>query len=617
MKNLLPAIFLLVFLPELFGGNAKTTVERVDPPFWFASMKHQELQLLVYGQNLNQCIVEVQFPGVQISNCQVSPQGDYAFIDLILSENLAAGKAVFEWKKGKKVLSRWEYEFKNRNISDGQKGLDASDVIYLLMPDRFANGDTLNDSMDGMLEKANRNNPDGRHGGDLKGIEENLDYFVNLGVTSIWLNPVLENNNPAYSYHGYAITDFYKVDARLGTNEQYVNLMEAAHKKGLKVVMDMVFNHASIHGKLFKNLPDSNWVNHHTEFTRSNFRASSICDPYSSEYDKTKMLTGWFDTHMADLNQKDKRLMQYLTQNSVWWVEYAGLDAIRMDTWPYPYKEAMAEWAGYVKEEYPGLTILAETWEQTIPTTAFWQESSPLQRGFKSGVNTVTDFPMFYAISNAFNEESGWTQGLSRLYYHMAQDFVYGDPSKIVAFADNHDVNRLAETYKGDLNKIKMALVFLLTTNRIPQIYYGTEIAMRGQEHKGHGYIRQDMPGGWIGDSADVFGNKNLDSMQTEMMQFASNLLQWRKNCTLIHSGKYMHFVPEDGVYVYFRYNESKAVMVALNHSKDEKTIDISRYKERLDSFSKRKSILENKTLENLSQIKVKAEAAIIIELEP
>ena len=254
---------------------------------------------------------------------------------------------------------------------------------------------------------------------------------------------------------------------------------------------------------------------------------------------------------------------------------------------------------------------------QTIPTTAFWQESSPLQHGFKSGVNTVTDFPMFYAISSAFNEENGWTQGLSRLYYHMAQDFVYGDPSKIVAFADNHDLNRLAETYDGDLNKIKMALVFLLTTNRIPQIYYGTEIAMRGQEHKGHGFIRQDMPGGWAKDTVNIFDQKNLNQEQTEMYSFLQNLLNWRKTCTVVHSGKFMHFVPENGVYVYFRYNESKTIMVAINHSKEGKNLDLARYKERLGSFSKGQNVLEGKHMENLNEITLAKQSAVIIELEP
>jgi glycosidase len=467
-----------------------------------------------------------------------------------------------------------------------------------------------------MLEKANRSNPDGRHGGDLQGVINHLDYIANTGFTTIWMNPFLENNQSAYSYHGYAISDFYRVDPRMGTNKLFAHLVNQAHQKGLKIIMDMIFNHCGINHWFIKDLPSQDWINQHKEFTRSNFRGSVITDPHASSYDRNIMLTGWFDKNMPDLNQNNPILATYLIQNTIWWIEFSGINGIRVDTQPYPFKEFMAKWAQSVTAEYPDFNIVGETWLQKISVTAYFQKGTRNIDGYNSYIPSVTDFPMYYAISSAFNENEGWTSGMAKLYYVLAQDFVYANPDKLLVFADNHDLNRYFETMGKDINKYKMGLTFLLTVRGIPQIYYGTEILMTGQEHMGHGYIRKDFPGGWATDTVNAFLPSGRTTEQNEAYNFLSNLLKWRKTCNVIHSGKLKHFLPQDGIYVYFRYDENSAVMVILNNNNSEaKTINTNRFSEILKNYNTGVEIITNAKIKNLSEIKIPAKSAMIIEL--
>jgi glycosidase len=405
-----------------------------------------------------------------------------------------------------------------------RKGFDKTDVVYLIMPDRFANGDPSNDDMPGMLEKADRNNTDGRHGGDIKGISSHLDYIADLGVSAIWMNPLLENNNPEYSYHGYAITDFYNVDARFGTNEDYVNLVKSSHEKGLKVIMDMVFNHASIYNWLIEDLPSEDWIHQFSEYTRSNFRGSTIMDPHASDYDREKFLTGWFDHHMADLNQKNKLFANYLIQNSVWWIEYSGIDGIRIDTQPYSCKEFVTEWSSRVFQEYPEFNVVGEAWQQKESITAYFQKDAPNRDGYNSGIPSVTDFPMYFAMSKAFNERDGWTEGLAQIYYVLAQDFLYAAPEENLIFCDNHDLDRIYSSLGKNFSKWEMAMATLMTMRGIPMIYYGTEILMTGNAGDGHGFIRKDFPGGWPDDKTDAFTKEGRSKQQNEAFSFLQNL---------------------------------------------------------------------------------------------
>jgi glycosidase len=441
--------------------------------------------------------------------------------------------------------------------------------------------------------------------------------IANSGFTAVWLNPFLENNQPAFSYHGYAISDFYKTDPRYGTNDLFVKLVDDAHAKGLKIIMDMIFNHCGSGHWFYKDLPSEDWIHQHKEFTRSNFRAPTVSDPYASKADQEQMVTGWFDKNMPDLNQKNPILATYLIQNSIWWIEFAGLDGIRVDTQPYPYKEFMAEWSKAVMVEYPDFNIVGEAWLQKIPITAYFQKGANNKDGYNSYMPSVTDFPMYNAISEAFNEKEGWSAGMAKLYYVLAQDFAYPNPGNLVIFPDNHDLSRYYETLGKDIRKYKMGLAYLLTTRGIPQIYYGTEILMDGKEQEGHGFIRKDFPGGWQGDTKNAFRADGRTDEQNDAYNFLTTLLNWRKNNEIIHSGKLMHFLPEDGIYVVFRYNDTGAVMLVLNNNEaDDKDLQMARFNEILKNYSAGKEIISNTKITNLSVLKVPAKSAMIIELE-
>ncbi|MCD4665807.1 MAG: cyclomaltodextrinase C-terminal domain-containing protein, partial [Bacteroidales bacterium] len=486
-----------------------------------------------------------------------------------------------------------------------------------VMPDRFSNGEPANDNMPGMLEKADRSNPDGRHGGDIKGIINNLDYIDNLGVTAVWFNPMVENNNPDYSYHGYAITDFYKIDPRFGTNEDYLNLVNECHSKDLKVIMDMVFNHCSVHNWFIKDLPKESWIHRLPGFTKSNFRGSVIPDPYASDYDKDKMLTGWLDNHMAGLDQRNLFLSNYLIHNTIWWIEFAGIDGIRIDTQPYLYKEFISEWSRRIFQEYPGFNVVGETWLQKEAITAYFQKDAFNSDGYNSGIPSVTDFPMYYAINKAFNEGEGWTEGLARLYYVLAQDFLYHNPENNLVFCDNHDLDRFYSSVGEDLNKWKMGMAFLLTTRGIPMIYYGTEILMSGKENEGHGFIREDFPGGWPEDEVNAFTSEGRTAEQREAFNYVKKILNWRKTSDAIHNGKLKHFVPENEIYVYYQYTENDCVMVAINNSDNEmKAIKTDRFAEIMRDYNYAENIISGEIINYLDALTLPPKSALILELK-
>ncbi|MGD9991988.1 MAG: glycoside hydrolase family 13 protein [Salinivirgaceae bacterium] len=611
---------LLIFIFILSAGlslTAKTSLHKVEPMNWWVGMKNPNLQLMVYGENIASTQPEINYQGVELKKVNRVENPNYLFLDLHIDEATEPGTFTIVFKEGKKSRLNYAYELKPRNNKQNiHQGFDASDVIYLLMPDRFSNGNPDNDSTKDTREKADRSNPNGRHGGDLQGVINHLDYIADMGFTALWLNPFLENNQEAYSYHGYAISDFYKVDSRHGSNELFVELVDKAHEKGVKVIMDMIFNHWGIAHWMMKDLPEQDWIHQHESFFRSNFRGPVVSDPYASEYDTKQMLTGWFDVNMPDLNQKNPLLATYLIQNTLWWIEYAGLDGIRVDTQPYPYKEFMADWAKAVMAEYPTFNIVGEAWLQKILITSYFQGGAKNKDGYDSQMPAVTDFPMFNAINAAFNQNEGWTDGLAQLYYVLAQDFAYANPSNLVIFPDNHDLNRYFESLNKDFNKYKMGLAFLLTTRGIPQIYYGTEILMDGQEHQGHGFIRKDFPGGWAGDTINAFTGDGLGTQQKEAQDFVRNLLNWRKNNEVIHKGKLVHFLPNEGVYVMFRHTEDQAVMLVLNNNNEQaKELDANRYREILNQYKSGTEIISGTALSDLTKISIPAKSAMIIEL--
>ncbi len=613
-----PAFFLLVLMFILFQPVASQEVklERVEPPFWWTGMKSQELQLLVYGKNISTTKPETANPGVTIRQVTTLESPNYLFIDLIISDNADPGQYPIFFKNGNKNVAEYSFELKMRELGSAQRqGFDPGDVIYLVLPDRFANGNPRNDSHPEMLEKGDRKNPDGRHGGDLEGIKNKLDYFDDLGVTAVWINPMLENNQARFSYHGYAISDFYKVDPRLGTNEEYVELSKMMQAKGMKVIKDMVFNHCGSGHWWMNDLPAKDWINQFDQFTRSNFRGGSVFDPYVSDHDRELFVRGWFDTNMPDLNQNNPYLMTYLIQNSIWWIEYAGLAGIRMDTYPYPYKEGMAQWAARVMEEYPNFSIVAESWLTTPAQVAVWQQGDKLQTGYESAVTHVFDFPMYEAFRYAFEEDAGWHSGLMRFYDLLTQDYLYTNPNDIVIFADNHDGDRVFTKLNEDLNSLKLTITFLMTTRGIPQIYAGTEILLTGDERDGHGRMRKDFPGGWAEDDRNAFTASGRTPAENEAFNHIQALMRWRKDKEVIHNGKLTHFIPENNVYVYFRHNETDTVMVVLNNNDKDQELDVSRFTELTQQFVSGKNVLDNKEY-LLNNLKVPARTGLVLELK-
>ncbi len=588
---------------------------KVEPPNWWTGMKNQTLQLLVYGKKISTYKVSINYNGVELINSNKVENPNYLFLDLFIDKLAKPGILQIEFLKGKTHYS-YPYELKQKEKNpDKQKGFNSSDVIYLIMPDRFANGNPAADNVEGMLEKVNRENPDGRHGGDIKGIRDHLNYIRDLGITAIWLNPVLEANLKNVTYHGYAISDFYKVDPRHGSNEEYKTLVDECHRNGLKIIMDMIFNHSASEHWFIKDMPSIDWVHQFPELTKSNYRGEVASDPYSSELDKTLLEKGWFDITMPDLNQQNPYLAIYLIQNSIWWIEYAGIDGIRMDTYPYPDQEMMAQWVKRVMQEYPNFNIVGEAWLQNISTTAYWQKGFPSKTGYNSYLPSVTDFPLSYALIRALNEPESWSGGLFDLYSVLAQDFLYPDPNMNLIFVDNHDVTRIYTNLQHNFNKFKMAMAFLFTTRGIPQMYYGTEILMDGDGLKSHGYMRQDFPGGWQHDYMDAFKMKNLSQERKMAYEYVKKLLNWRKNKKVIHSGSLKHFIPENGIYVYFRYNESETIMVILNKM-DAQFILTQRYNEVLKNYSKGRDVISDETIDELSKIFMEGYSVRILELK-
>jgi glycosidase len=610
----------LLCLLILFGistslQSQEIELKKVEPPFWWIGMNDPTLQLLVYGKGISLTNPVIKYKDVEITNTRSVANPNYLFIDLEINAKARPGIINIEFKEGKKVSAEYSYELKPRaEGSARRKGFDQSDAIYLLFPDRFANGDPTNDAVDGMLEKADRSNPNGRHGGDIKGIVDKLDYIKDLGYTAIWFNPLLENNMPAYSYHGYAITDFYNVDARFGTNEDYKAMVDKMHQMDMKVIMDMIFNHCGSEHWFIKDLPSDDWIHQFPEFTRSNFRGGTVFDPYASDHDRKIFQEGWFDTTMPDLNQDNEFLLNYLIQNSIWWIEYVGLDGIRMDTYPYPFEEGMAKWAERVLEEYPGFSMVGEVWLGNPSQVAAWQADGNVGNGYQSHLPYVFDFPLYDAFKPAFTENSSWSSGIVKMYDLLTQDYLYANPQDIVVFADNHDGDRIYSKLGENLDNFKLAMTFLCTTRGLPQIYYGTEVLMTGLEHNGHGDIRQDYPGGWTGDAKNAFTGEGLTDDEKKAQQFMQKLLNWRKDKTVIHQGKLKHFIPVDGMYVYFRYDNDNIVMIILNTSDKDIDFNMAYFAEMLDGYTYGRNILSGKTHE-LKKFEVPAKAPMVLEI--
>lgn len=576
-----------------------TEIDRIAPNFWWSGMKNPELQIMLYGKNIATSAVSVTGKNIVLKETVRQDSPNYLFLYLDLTDAPAQTFNIVLTQGKKKTAVPYELKQRVRKGSDIQ-GFTSEDVLYLIMPDRFANGNPGNDIVEGMLEKKiDRNDPFARHGGDLAGIANHLDYIADLGVTAIWLNPTQENDMPDGSYHGYAITDYYQIDRRFGTNEEFKTLVDQAHSKGLKVVMDMIFNHCGSENYLFRDKPSKEWFNFHSEYVQTSFKTASVMDVHASQYEKKIATDGWFTQVMPDLNQRNRHVARYLIQSSIWWIEYAGINGIRQDTHPYTDYDFMSQWCKEVLEEYPYFNIVGETWLNTNVLVSYWQKDSKLAAPKNSNLPTVMDFPLQGLMNQAFDEETTeWAGGLYKLYDYQTQDLVYANPMNLLTFLDNHDTSRFATTDEKaeNLTRYKQAITFLLTTRGIPQIYYGTEILMTGDKGKGDGDLRKDFPGGWQDDTTENFTANGRTAMQNEAFDFTRKLLNWRKGNEVLGKGTLKHYSIQNGTYVYERKYNGRSVVVMMNGTGQAQTLNLTPYREILPQ-AEAKDFLSGRTV--------------------
>nr|WP_315134432.1 glycoside hydrolase family 13 protein [uncultured Flavobacterium sp.] len=612
MKNI---FLIMIFISTPFFAQ----IDRVEPPFWYAGMENTELQILFYGKNIAENEVTVSNK-IQITDVIKTENPNYLFVT-IDTKNVIAQDFIFSFSKDKKVVFTKKYTLKKRRAnSAARKSFDASDMIYLIMPDRFANGNPKNDSNKSVTEKVERSNPSGRHGGDIAGMIQNLDYLKDLGVTTVWPTPLCEDNDKTYSYHTYAQSDVYKIDPRYGTNEEYVQLASELHKRDMKLIMDYVTNHWGLQHWMMNDLPTKDWINQFENYTGTSHKRTTVHDINASKIDYDICFNGWFVPSMPDLNQKNPLVLKYLTQNAIWWIEYADLDGLRVDTYNYADPNAIAKWTKAITDEYPNLNIVGEISMRDQAQLSYWQKDSKVGaiQNFNSNLPSIMDFIMLDAFQSIFNENDGsWDKGMMKIYDNLANDFLYPNPNNIMIFAENHDTERFNEVYKNDFKKYQMAMALVATLRGIPQLYYGSEIGMAGDRNKGgDAAIRQDFPGGWKEDTNNAFLKSSRTDEQEHYFDFTSKLFQWRKTNEAVHFGKTTHYIPENNVYVYFRYTDTKTVMVVVNNSDNNQTIKTNRFQENIEKFSTGKDILSSKTIDLKQDLTIESKSVLILELQ-
>ena len=610
--------------------NAAPKIDRIEPANWFAGMKNASLQLMVYGQGIGAAEVTTDYPGVAVDSIVRLESPNYLLVYLNLS-GAQPGTMQLKFGVGRKTLKK-AFELKAREMAgEAHRGFTNADVLYMLMPDRFASGRADNDQIKGMAAyKNDRTQPSLRHGGDLEGIRQHLDYFNELGVTALWFTPVLENNSPDNdhgfsTYHGYATTDYYKVDPRFGTNDEYRRLVDEAHQHGLKVVMDMIFNHCGFDHPWVKDMPSADWFNApewlkdnpegktNAQYLQTSYKLTPVMDPYASEIDKRETVEGWFVPTMPDLNQRNPHVIRYLIQNSIWWIETVGIDGIRMDTYPYADADAMALWMKTLDSEYPNFNTVGETWVTEPAYTAAWQKDSKLSAR-NSYLKTVMDFSFFDKLSQAKNEETdGWWNGYNRIYNSLVYDYLYANPSNVRAFIENHDTDRFLGNGRDSL-ALKQALALLLTINRTPQLYYGTEILMNGTKEVTDGNVRKDFPGGFPGDEHNAFTAEGRTKAENAMFSWCSRVLHWRQHCKAVTEGRQVQFTPWKGVYVIARQHEGTTVLTVLNGTSKPAVMEVARFAEVIGGHTVAKDITNGRNVRIDKDVNLRPRQTMILE---
>ena len=637
MKKILTALLLGTTLTM----NAAVKIDRIEPTDWYVGLKDASLQLMVYGKDIKTADVTTDYPGVKIDSLVRLDSPNYLLVYMNVKD-AQPGTMTLLFQQGKQK-KKVNYTLKAREKKGEERyGFSNADVLYMLMPDRFASGRTDNDQIKGLRPyKNDRTQPSLRHGGDLEGIRQHLDYFKELGVTALWFTPVLENDSPDHgtqsTYHGYATTNYYRVDPRFGSNEEYRQLCDEAHAKGLKIVMDMIFNHSGYEHPWTLDMPSKDWLNTpewlspenqakavemktmdgaakvNDKYLQTSYKLTPVVDPYASKTDLHETVDGWFVPTMPDLNQRNPHVIKYLIQNSIWWIETVGIDGIRMDTYPYADRDAMAQWMKIIGEEYPNFNTVGETWVTEPAYTAAWQKDSKLSEK-NSYLPTVMDFAFYDRINQAKNEETdAWWNGFNRIYNNFVYDYLYPNPSNVMAFLENHDTDRFLGEGK-DTVALKQALALLLTVNRTPQLYYGTEVLMNGTKHITDGNVRKDFPGGFPGDTKNCFTREGRTQAENAMFDWLSRLLHWRQGNDVITRGKQTQFIPFNGIYVIARQYQGKTVLTILNGNRKQADMQLDRYAEVIGNTTAAKDVITGRTVKLDKKLSLKSRQTLILE---
>lgn len=591
--------------------------QHVEPGFWWSGMNRSSIEVMFHEENIGD--YSVSSSDLRIEQVVKTENNNFVFVSFD-TKGHAPGKYQINFSTTSGKTKHYQFELKEREENSAyRQGFDASDVIYLLMPDRFANGDKSNDNSKQMTESADRSKSGGRHGGDIRGIINHLDYLDDLGATAIWSTPLLADNDPTYSYHTYAQSDLYQIDPRYGSNKEYRELSDEMHKRDMKLIMDYVTNHWGASHWMMEDMPTYTWFHQFPGYAQSNYRMTTQYDPYASEIDQKYCEKGWFVSTMPDVNQENPQVLNYLIQNAIWWIEYASLDGLRVDTYSYNNKEGIAEWTKAIMDEYPNFNIVGEVWLHDQAQISYWQKDSEIGKlqSFNSNCPSVMDFTLHDAIGTVFREtDPNWFDGMIKVYENFVNDFLYADPNNILVFLENHDTQRFNQLYEN-LDDYKLGMTLINTVRGIPQIYYGSEVGMKGDKGQGDGDIRRDFPGGWKGDEINAFESSSRTELQESYHAFTKQLLNWRKNTEVIHSGKTMHFLPENNVYVYFRYNDSEKVMVILNNSKEDQELKWERFSEMLKDRRSGTCVLSGKQIDLKSEVfTAEGKQAYVFELK-
>lgn len=615
MKKILVSFIILTFCFTISSQN----ISRIEPPNWWTGMKYNTITLLFYGKNISNLNPSLNYSNVELVKTEKVENKNYLFVTLKINPSAIEGIIKIDFKDKQKIIFSKNFPLlKREKNSADRSSFSTKDAILLIVPDRFSNGDKQNDIVPGMNETTiDRADENKRHGGDIQGIINHLDYIQSLGFTQIWNTPLIENDQPEYSYHGYAATDFYKIDPRFGTNEQFKTLVMEAKKRGIGIIWDVVLNHCGNEYYFIKDLPSKDWVHYPETKIRTNHLKTTLTDPYAAEIDKKEYTNGWFDINMPDLNQSNPLMAKYLIQNTIWWIEFAGISGLRVDTYSYSDKNFLAKWSKTILEEYPNFNMVGEEMTTRIDLVSYWQIDKINKDGYKSYMPALMDFSLNNNIVKTFNTVNPWFSTWRDTYESIAQDYQFPHPANQLIFPDNHDLDRIFSRLNKNFENWKLCIALYMTMRGMPQFLYGTEVLMTNEKPGSDGQKRGDFYGGWKTDSKNAETGEGLTAQEKEAKAYFSKLLNWRKNKTIFHNGKFKHYAPQkNDVYIYFRYNDKEKVMILLNKNEKDVTLDMKRYNEMIPEKFKAKEIISDKQIEVKNSLKISAKTAMVLEIQ-